>query len=339
MAEEITPDLDEVRRRLSIFFGNNQSLVERYLQVNGSKISMKAIQDLRDEFGASELATLVPEALPEATATRSNGETPIFTIELDCPCCRTKGIPHRELRASAMSIKNDAFLAPVYFPVGKFAALNYLSVTVSVCPRCFFASPDKKDFVQFNRTTRQHIPSQLSTGILSEIQDSIAERQEMVESAHLGKDFTACPRPLPLAILSYQLADQRARIESESKNSYAIYKRASYWTRIALLQRMAKFDDTSSLERSLTLFKESFYRTDFPNANCEFQSCFIIFSIYLRFGQMKEAREYVTVMEQSKKEVEERKDPTAIQALNQWLGMSKARWEDKDNPAVWDVPH
>jgi uncharacterized protein (DUF2225 family) len=338
MAEINAPDLAEVRRRLGIFLGQNQTLVERYLQVHGPKINMKAIQDLREEVAADSVQSPIP--ITNVTEPQdTNTEPPVFSIELECPCCRTKAIVHRELRASAMSIKNDAFLAPVYFPVGKYAKLNYLSVSVSVCPRCFFASPDKKDFIQFNRTTRQQLPSQLSAGILSEIQDSLAERQEMVESAHIDKDFTVCPRPLPLAILSYRLADQRARIEAESKNPFAIYKRASYWTRIALLQRMAKLEDTQALEQALALFKESFYRTDFPNANCEFQSCFIIFSIYLRFGQEKQAREYVTVMEQGRKEVEERKDPNAAQALSQWLGMTKARWEERDNPQIWEIPH
>jgi uncharacterized protein (DUF2225 family) len=334
MAEPQAPEMDEIRRRLSIFFNQNQAMVERYISLHGNQIVMRLIQDVRDE-----MANIPQGSTPEEVkATKDSGDSPVFSIELECPCCKQKAVLHRELRASAMSIKNDPFLVPVYFPIGKFQKLNYLTVNVAVCPRCLFASPYKKDFVQFNRTTRQTIPSQISMGILAEIQDSLAERQEIAESVAGPVDFTQCPRPFPVAILSYRLAEQRARMEAESKQPFAVFKRANYWTRISLLQRQSGIEDTPSLEKALSLFKDAFFKTDFPNANMEFQSCFIIFSIYLRFGQIKEAREYVGVMEQSKKQVEERKDPAALQALNTWLGMAKARWEDKDSPTLWDIP-
>ena len=340
MPETQAPDLDEVRRRLAILFNQNQAMVERYIQVHGPKISIKAIQEIREEVGSTP-PPVVPVVLsaPDGDGLDPNLESPVFTIEVECPCCHKKEIPHRDLRASSMSIKNDAFLAPAYFPVGKFQKLNFLTVNVTVCPRCLFASPDKKDFIQFNRTTRQNIQSQISPGILSEIQDTMAERQELVELSRLGNDFTKCPRTLQLGALSYKLAEQRAKVESESKQPFAILKRANYWTRVALLQRQAGIDDTQALEHALTQYKEAFYRTDFPNPNSEFQACFIIFSIQLRFGLVKEARDYIGVMEQSKKAVSERKDAAAaLQALEQWLGMAKGRWDDRENPELWGVP-
>jgi len=332
-----TNDLEEVRRRLGLFFAQNQAMVDRYIQLHGTKINMKAIQDVRDEI--ETMPNLAPITQELASTPNYAGlDLPYFTVEVDCPCCSQKGIPHRELRASAMAQKNDPFLAPVYTPLAKFQPLNFLMVNVTVCPRCLLASPDKKDFIQFNRTTRQTVPSQLSSGIIAEIQDSIAERQEMLERAHIKPEFQLCPRSSDVAILSYQLADHRARIEAESKHQFSIFKRANYHTRIALLQRQAGIDDTATLQKALTLFKEAYYRTDFPNANAEFQSCFLIFSIFLRFNQLKEAREYISVMEQSKKDVEARKDPAAVQALNTWLGMTKARWDDRDNPRLWETP-
>lgn len=336
MAETIAQDQnEEIRRRLAIFFNQNMDLVDRYIELHGAKISMKAIQELRDEVPSLPTSVVLET---NEQGVDSGLESPVYPVELECPCCRQKGVLHRELRASAMAVKNDAFLAPAYFPMAKYQSLNYLTVAVAVCPRCLFASPDKKDFIQFNRTTRQNIPSQISMGILSEIQDTLAERQELLDQAKAGKDFSQSPRPYPLAILSYKLADQRAKVESESKTPFSVFKRAHYWTRVALLLRQAQQDDKPALEKALQLFKEAFFQTDFPNANAEFQSCFIIFSLYLRFGMQKEARDYVTVMEQSKKDVEARKDPTALPALNQWLGMAKARWEDKDNPDLWKVP-
>lgn len=322
---------EEIRRRVTLLLHNDTQKVDRYIELYGYTLNMKGIQEVREATLPND-----PEATPEAAP--SGLESPIYTIEMTCPCCREKEIVHRELRASAMAVKNDPFLAPVYSPIGKFEKLNYLTVAVAVCPKCFFASPDKKDFIQYNRTTKQTIPSQLGTGLISSLQDSLAERMEIVEKAKVGKNFAEFPRSIPLAILSYRLADHRAKIESESKNPYAIYKRASYATRISLLHRQANLDEIPSLEHALTLFQEAFYRTDFPNANLEFQSCFIIFSILLRFGKEKEARDYLTVMEQSKVEVQERNDPAALQALNTWLGMAKARWEDRKDPDLWALP-
>jgi hypothetical protein len=140
-------------------------------------------------------------------------------------------------------------------------------------------------------------------------QDSISERQEILEKGNVGKDFTSCPRPLPQAIVSYLLANQRARIESESKTPYSIFKRAHYWTRIALLQRQAKMDRHRLFRTSSRALQRVLFSHGFSQCQCRIPSVFIIFTIYLRFGLMKEAREYVTVMEQSRKEVEERKDP------------------------------
>lgn len=325
MTEQSIEQTDEIRRRLLIFFQNDQSLVDQYIQEYGPVIQMKAIQCIREKLQA------IVEEDP-------NLEVPTYSITLECPCCRTKDIVHRELRASAMSVRNDPFLAPVYFPVGKFKALNYLTVSVAVCPKCYFASPDKKDFIQFNKSSKQTVPSRLTIGVIAELQDSMAERMEMVDRARCGKDFQAQVRAIPLAILSYRLAEQRARIEQEGKIPFAILKRASYQVRIALLLRQSGEDDSSALERALALYKDAYYRTDFPNPNTEFQSCFIIFSVHLKFGQLKEARDYVTAMEQSKKRIEELNDSSALQSLNQWLGMTKARWDDRENPHLWDTP-
>ncbi len=322
---------EEVRRRIELLLHHDSPKVERYLSLYGYTLNMKGIQEVRE-------GTVPDEASPAPVDKNAGLEIPVYNVDLTCPCCREKNVLHRELRASAMAVKNDAFMVPVYSPIGKFQKLNYLTVAVAVCPKCFFASPDKKDFIQFNRTTKQSTPSQLSPSIISQLQDTMAERQEMVEKAKVGKDFASYPRSLEMGILTYQLALQRASVEAYNKNPFAIYKRASYLTRIALLQKQSKQDELPTLEKALTLFQEAFYRTDFPNANLEFQSCFVIFSILLRFGKEKEARDYLSVMEQGKKEVEERNDPTAVQALNTWLGMAKARWDDRKDPDLWNIP-
>jgi|GEM_PF-1154607 len=341
MPEIKLDDSSDIRPQLLLYFGHSEMMVNRYIQLYGNKINMRAIQDVRNQILASDFNPAVvtlPKVVPAQKPVQIL-ESPVFTIDLGCPSCRSKGIKHNELRASSLVIRSDAFLAPVYFSIGKYMPLNYLSVAVAVCPRCLFASPDKKDFVQFNMTKRQFVQSQISPGIMSEIRDTWAARKLIQDTLVPGEvDYFICPRPLEIAILTYRLADQRASVEAASKAPFSMYKRANYWLRIALLERQAGKDDTLSLQKALEFNKEAFFRSDFPSPTAEYQTCFVIFSLYLCFAMLKEARDYLSVMEQSRKPLEERKDTAALQALDQWLNLAKSRWEDRDNPALWALP-
>lgn len=345
MAETSLDPNSEARKLLLNYFGQNEMMTDCYLRVYGTKIDNKAIQDIKRQVLA---VGFKPDMVAQIAAHKDDvaipqkmraTESAVYTIEIGCPCCRQKGIKHQELRAASLAVKYDAFLAPVYFQSGKYEALNYLTCAVAVCPRCLFASPDKGDFVQFNLTKRQFVQSQVSPGVLSELHDSWPQRKELQESLVPGQiDFFACPRPFPVAMLAYKLADFRAMIEAESKVPFAIFKRANYWVRLSLLARQSGEDGMPELEQALEFYKNAFYLTDFPSSAAEFQACFVLFSIYLRMGKLKEARDYIGVLELSKKNIADRKDPNAARILDHWLESAKRRWEDKENPNLWDMP-
>ena len=314
---------NEIKRRLLLLLENNEYLVDEYIQKNGFTIDIDAIKAIRQQ--------------------QTNGNdkalsSPVYEIHLTCPCCHTKGIAHRELHASAMAVRNDPFMAPVYFPLEKYEPLNYLTLSVAVCPHCYFASPDKKDFIQYNKTRKTNIPSQLSPGVIAELQEETPKRQKLVNESSFKTSFQKKRRSMNQAILSYTLANMRAEIETENKTPFSTVKQGGYFTRIALLKRQNGEEYEEALKEALKHYKKAYFLSDFPSHNIEFQSCFIIFSIHLRFGELKEAREFVAVMDQSKKELEENNERSALSSLNSWLDQAKTRWEDRDEDNLWDLP-
>ncbi len=337
----------EIRSQLMNYFGHNEMMVETYLRLYGTKIDMKAIQDVRTQvlissFNPDSVSNIevMEEEKPEPKKKTATGtESPVYSIDLGCPSCKQKGIQHQELRAASLMVKHDPFLAPVYFSTGKYQNLNYLTCAVAICPRCLFASPDKKDFVQFDLSRRQFVQSQIPPPVIREIHDAWPARRVLQESVVPDRpDFFQCPRPFSVALFSYRLADMRATIEADNKVPFATFKRANYWVRMALLQRQSGKDDSPMLEKALQNFKSAFYLSDFPSSAAEFQSCFVLFSLYLRFGQLKEARDYISILEQCKKNIGDRKEPNAAKVLDHWLDQAKKRWEDKDNPELWGIP-
>lgn len=312
----------EVKRRLLILFSNNPKMVDDYIQKMGFTIDIAAIKQFRESQP------------PPGTELQS----PVYDVFLTCPCCGTQEVVLRELRASAMAVRDDPFLAPLYFPLEQYEPLNYLTFSVAVCPQCYFASPDKKDFIQYNKTRKANIPSQLSSGIIADLQDHANKRKAFINNFNGSKDFQGAYRSLEQAVISYQLADMRAQIEADSKSPFATVKRGGYYTRMALLQRQNGEEYEPALRQALEQYKKSYFLSDFPNANIEFQTCFIIFSLHLRFSELKEARDFIGVMEQSRKELEEKNERSAVSALNTWIDRAKNRWEDRDDPQLWDLP-
>jgi hypothetical protein len=365
----------EIRRRLNLLYKNHQEMVDAYLAEFGTSISMKNIQAIREKFpGLSDTgaqSTLAPAAAgpaPEAapgvsqfpglihisaypaaakvaqTLDLEHERCPVYTRICDCPVCSKWGLTGYELKAKALTTVDDPFLAPVYQPATPlFDPLNYLTANIIVCDKCLLASPDHKDFVQYNNLTRQNEPSRLSQPVLRELQseESIAARKALVEASGIGDELFAAPRSIAAACLSYQLADMRAEAEQAAKIPGATFKRGSYWLRIALLQRQAGMDDKPSLRIALGHFKNSFMMSDSPKPELEYHTLFVLFSLHLYLGETKEGRDYITVMENTRTSMEKKEipsTPSLLGALKKWIERAKNRWEDREDPNLWTTP-
>jgi hypothetical protein len=354
----------EIRRRLLVFFKNHSEMAEAYIAKFGTDINVKNIQAIRAEFpGVSDTGSM--PAASETTFGAEDSpnssevifrfsdkafecpqgdptlESPLYPRVVDCPICNKWGINSQELRAKALSVLNDPFLAPVYISPGHFQTINYLLASVTVCNGCFLASPDRKDFILYNRTTRQNQESQLKATpqVIRELKETIDKRKAFFDKTGIGDALFKIPRSYAGGIVSYQFADMRAEIEGAAKVLGAFYKRGNYWTRIALLCRQAGMDDHKPLEIAAEHFKTAFSLSDFPKIELEFQTLYILFNIYMYFENQREARDYLTVLDKTRQDLEKRDaPPEALAALKKWLGMCRARWDDRENPNFWKTP-
>lgn len=341
----------ELRRRLLILFKNSTPMVDSYIHQFGTEINMKNIQAIREQFaantgsssGTSEALTkpnYTPEALAEPVLD-SALESPIYSVLVDCPVCKLWSLNSYELKAKALTVENDPFFAPVYSSTGRFQPVNFLTASITVCTRCLFASPDRKDFVQYNKLRRQTDPSQIPPNVLSELQENTPQRLALKETMGIGEELFKIPRSFAAAALSYQLADMRAAHEVAGKVPTAFYKRGSYWVRIALLRRQSKMDDTSALEQAVLHYQQAFMHSDFPTNALEYQTLYLLFTLLLRLGRQKEARDYLTVLDKTRQELEKSNAPTAqsnLTVLKKWIEMGRNRWEDREEARIWKTP-
>jgi uncharacterized protein (DUF2225 family) len=330
----------EIRRRLTIFFEQNQKMVQDYLDTYGSVLSLRYVQEIRDKYEgkADPFAQLEASVRSgQSQAEQENKGDPTFNITVDCPACKMWNLKHYELRAKSQIIKYDPFLMPVHTGHGEFYTVNFSNYAVTVCPRCFFASPDRNDFIVYSKARQETIPSRLSPALLSEIQDTMPERQCLLEESDATEELYQVPRDYKNSVLSYQLADMRAAKEAEYGHPFAYYKRGNYWLKIALLQRQNEVEDQSSLDNALKYLKEAFRRTDFPSPSVEYQTCYVIFMLLLKKGELKEARDYVGLMEKSKKTLEVT-GSQYLAALNKWLDKAKFMWEEREQAYIWETP-
>jgi len=357
----------EIRRRLLVLFKNHSGMTDAYISQYGTEINMKNIQAVRAQFPNAGETSPMPAATAEEPAAEAQEEgseksgelvfkfsdkafeipkgdptkeSPLYPRVVDCPICKKWGLNSQELRAKSLSIMNDPFMAPVYVTTGHFQEVNYLLASVTVCEGCLLASPDRKDFVLYNRTTRQNQDSQLPPQVIRELKETTDKRKAFFEKTGIGDALFKIPRSYAAGIVSYQLADIRAEIEGGAKVNGAFYKRGNYWTRIALLCRQSGMDDHPALERAAEHFQTAFMLSDFPKQELEFQILYILFNIYLYFGKIKEARDYLAVLDKTRQDLEQKENVPdgVLPACKKWLEMGKNRWEDREMPNFWKTP-
>jgi len=360
----------EIRRRLLVLFKNHSGMTDAYISQFGTEINMKNIQTIRAQFPNAGETTSTPATTAEEPNTAAplgestkdipatdfvfkfsnrafevptgdpTKESPLYPRVVDCPVCKKWGLNSQELRAKSLSMLNDPFMAPIYVTTGHFQEVNYLLASVTVCEGCMLASPDRKDFILYNRTTRQNQDSQLPPQVIRELKESTDKRKAFFEKTGIGDALFKIPRSYAAGIVSYQLADIRAEIEGGGKVLGAFYKRGNYWTRIALLCRQAGMDDHAALERAAEYFKTAFMLSDFPKQEMEFQVLYILFNIYLYFDKVKEARDYLSVLDKTRQDLEQKEGVPdgVLPACKKWLEMGKNRWEDREMPNFWKTP-
>ena len=318
----------EIKQRLSVFFNGNEDMMRRYIESYGEELSMKNIKELRQKVE------------DEAAEAEEPGEDPLYTIELECPVCKNLGIEYYEMRAKSQFLYHDQFMTPMYKGINGYKTVNFAHYAMGVCPKCLFASPDKKDFCSVSLVTKQKVASKVPPIVLGDLLEGMGERLTILEELPDKDGLFQFPRSAISAINSYRLAIERVNVELRHRLPYSYYKLGSYWTRIALIERLAHMNDEASLEMAAESFKKAFLNSDFPNPDLEFQSVYIIFAIYMRLDLMDEGRKYMALFDTAKSDFENgvRHEPSGLSAVKKWKDKAVSLWESREDDDLWDIP-
>ncbi|NLD99099.1 MAG: DUF2225 domain-containing protein, partial [Fibrobacter sp.] len=280
----MTIDVNEVKRRLSVLL-NDPNMVNDYIRQYGPSIDIKHIRAIRE----------ARECVTKNHQEETLGEDPIFEIKLKCPVCNQDNITSYELRAKSQQVVQNRFLVPVYTGAAGFKTVDYNLIAVTVCPRCLFASPDKKDFVRQESSNHDEIKSQLGHNVIMTLQEKIGERKAILKTVTDFNNYFKRPRFGEPAIDSYKLAIARAKVEAWYEQPYSYYKLGAYCLKAAKILKDEGNDNTEQLQDALKYYEEAFRTSNCPLEEIEMQVIYVLVALYLKLGDQKKANSYIGV--------------------------------------------
>jgi uncharacterized protein (DUF2225 family) len=322
----MTIDVTEVKRRLRALL-NDTNLVSEYIRQYGPSIDIKSVKFLKEKKAKSARITEEGE-----------GNDPIFEIQVNCPVCNQENIPSYELRAKSQQIITNKFLVPCYQGAMGYRTADYTALAATVCPRCLFASPDKKDFNRSATSGTGETKTQLTSNIVMTLQEKIGERRALLKYVSDYENYFKRPRVEDAVMASYRLAMSRANVEAWYEQPYSFYKLGSYALRIAKVIKDGGGDNREMLREALAAFKEAFRTSNCPSEELEMQVIYVIAALCLKLGDQKQANSYVGVFTNLKNtrlaEIRENPKLNTI-AIEKWHDKAQGLWEYRDDPDLF----
>jgi len=317
----MTINVGEVKRRLNALL-KDDNLVSDYIRQYGPTIDIKSIKVIKDS------------RLRYARAEEdSKGEDPVFEIKVSCPVCSRDDIPCYELRAKSQQILQNKFLVPRYAPMTGYKRIDYTLLGVTVCPRCLFASPDKKDFIRQEAGGQGTVKTQLTSNVIMTLQEKIGERKAILKSVTNFDDYFKRPRFDDAAMASYRLAMARASVEAWYEQPYAYYKMGAYALKIAKIIKDSSGDNREQLREAVGFFEEAFRTSNCPNEEIEMQVIYTTVALHMKLGDHRKGNSYITVFTNlhNSRLVEMKADPRLnTVTIDKWADRAKRLWEDRD---------
>ncbi len=324
----MTIDVVEVKRRLQVLL-NDQNMVNDYIRQYGPTIDIKHIKAIKEKR-ETNIRTEISDSGP--------GHDPVFEIMVKCPVCNQSNISCNELRAKSQQILPNKFLIPTYNGAPGFRTVDYNMIAVTVCPRCLFASPDKKDFSRAGTSSQTEIKSQVAHGILMVLQEKIGERKALLGSITDYENYFKRPRSDESAINSYRLAIARAKAEAWHEQPYAFYKLGAYTLKIAKILKDSGKDNREQLLEALGYFEEAFRTSNCPAEDLEMQVIYTIVALYIKLADFKKANSFLAVFTNliNARTAEMRENPKLnTVTIEKWADRAKYLWEERENPDLF----
>lgn len=322
-------DVAEVKRRLLVLL-NDQNLVNDYIRQYGPTIDIKHIKAIKEKR-ESDTAT-------EKSDDSATGQDPVYEIKVKCPVCFYPRISCNELRAKSQQILTNKFLIPTYNGACGFRTVDYNMIAVTVCPKCLFSSPDKKDFSRSGLHDQGEIKSQIAHGILMIMKEKIDERKALLGSVTDYIDYFKRPRSVEAAIDSYRLAVARAKVEAWHEQPYSLYKLGAYTLKIAKILKDSGRDNTEQLKEALKYFEEAFRTSNCPLEDLEMQVIYTIVALNIKLSDFKKANSFLTVFSNLlNARIAEMKENPKLNTvtIEKWADRAKFLWEERENPDLF----
>ena len=322
----MTIDVSEVKRRLLVLL-NDQNLVNEYIRQYGPSIDIKNIKSVKESRNKCLQAQ-----------ESSDGDDPVFEIKVKCPVCNQEKIICYELRAKSQQVIQNKFLVSSYSGANGFRTVDYTLLSVIVCHRCLFASPDKKDFIRISPGSQSESKSQLTSNVIMTLQEKIGERKSVLKSVTDYESYFKRPRFEEAAIDSYRLAIARAKIEAWYEQPFSLYKLGAYALKIAKIMDDAGRDSREVLLEALSYYEEAFKTSNCPAEEIEMQIIYTIVALYIRLGEFKKANSYIGVFNNiHNARVAEMRDNPKLNTviIDRWTDKAKFLWEERENPDLF----
>jgi uncharacterized protein (DUF2225 family) len=317
----MTINVGEVKRRLNALL-KDDNLVNEYIRQYGPAIDIKNIKSVKESRRRCA-----------AEQDEGDGQDPIYEIKLSCPVCNRDDIVCYELRAKSQQILQNKFLVPRYEPAPGYKKCEYSMLAVTVCPRCLFASPDKKDFIRQDSAQQNTVKSQLTSNVIMTLQEKIGERKAILKYISNYEEYFKRPRFDDAAIASYRLAMARASVEAWYEQPYSLYKMGAYALKIAQIIKAGNGDNREVLREAAGYYEESFRTSNCPTEEIEMQVIYTIVALLIKLGDLKKAGSYLTVFSNlHNSRLTEMKSNPALNTvtIGKWTDRAKRLWEDRE---------
>jgi hypothetical protein len=249
-------------------------------------------------------------------------------------------LPSYELKAKSLQVMTDKFGMPHFRAMGRYKVVDFNLLSVTVCPQCLFASPDKRDFIGRDPARNREIPPRLHQGELAAILAVADDRNNWLAEQSLDamNDLLPRTRTPQAGIASYDLAIQRAEIEFKRNVPFSAYKIAAYTLKQATIAATYEIDPAPYYLKALKGYLTCFERSNAPGFNYEGQVLYQVIALALKLNQMEIAGSYIGVLDRSKMRVEAANVEAAIaQAFTRWYNAAREIWADRENPDLWTL--
>jgi uncharacterized protein (DUF2225 family) len=318
-----------VRKKLEVLL-KDEVLVETYLRTYGPRLDMGCVAKVKQNQRKST---------EDAGAGSGEKDDPTYQIKVKCPLCNQNDIICYELKAKSLTNTPDRFMVPRYAGVRPFKSMNYSLISVTVCPACLFASPDKRDFLTYSVQSRSENKSQLTPFVLEVLRKKVDERKSLLAEVGDFASYFNHPRTVPAALHSYRLAIHRALGEASLETPLAWYKAGMYSLKIAMLLRDSNKDDEAACKDASDYLAKCFRNSELAKIpDLEYQMVYTLSALYLRLGDQAKCQSFLSVLEKWKGELEKqaKDDPRVTTGLiDKWVEKVKDMWTDREQPDLW----